>query len=112
LTYRFGTAAVAAAPKGSVSFDGVSAQVGTSGAVKLPVGPRLSHIGDIGDGVMQIVVEDDSFSDTSAYELETSTDLRTWRSGGSFVNGPGAAFIREEASATDEPRFYRAKRVR
>ena len=112
LTYRIGTAAVAAAPKGSVSFDGVSAQIGTSGAVKLHVGPRLSHIGDNGDGVMQIVVEDDSFSDTSVYELETSTDLRTWRSGGSFVNGPGAAFIRDEASATNGPRFYRAKRVR
>ena len=80
--------------------------------MKLPVGPWLSHIGDNGDGVMQVVVEDDSFSDTSAYELETSTDLRTWRSGGSFVNGPGAAFIRDEASATNGPRFYRAKRVR
>ena len=110
LTYRIGTAA--AAPQGSVSFDGVSAQVGTSSSVRSSVGPRLSHIGDNGDGVMQVVVEDDSFSDTSAYELETSTDLRTWRSGGSFVNGPSAAFIRDEASATDGPRFYRAKRVR
>ncbi len=112
LTYRIGTTAVAAAPEGTVSFDGVSAKVGTAAAVKFPVGPRLSHIGDNGDGVMQVVVEDDAFSDASAYELETSTDLRTWRSGGSFVNGTGAAFIRDEASATDGPRFYRAKRVR
>ncbi len=85
-------------------------------AVARPLKSSITFItpkeGDNGDGVMQIVVEDDSFSDTSAYELETSTDLRTWRSGGSFVNGPRAAFIREEASATDAPRFYRAKRVR
>ncbi len=112
LTYRIGTAAVAAAPEGSVSFDGVSTPVGTLAAVKPTVGPRLSHIGDTGDGAMQVVVEDDAFSGTSAYELETSTDLRTWRAGGSFVNGPSAAFVRDEAPATDGPRFYRAKRVR
>ncbi len=87
-------------------------RIGTSSLVRLPVGPRLSHIGDNGDGVMQVVVEDDPFSGTSAHELETSTDLRTWRSGGTLVNGPSAAFIRDDASATDGPRCYRAKRVR
>ena len=90
----------------------MSAPVAPLAAVKPPTGPRLSHIGDSGDGAIQVVVEDDAFNDTSAYELETSADLRTWRSGGPFVNGPSAAFIRDEAPATDGPRFYRAKRVR
>lgn len=111
LTYR--TATVSAASAGaSVSIDGTGVPVGVLSAAKPSSGLRLAHIAATEDGATQVVVEDDAFNDTSAYELETSSDLRKWTSSGTFVNGTSAGFIRDEAPATDGPRFYRAKRVR
>ncbi len=109
VTYRLEGDAARRPEHGTASFDGSSVPVLPLGSGDA-TGPRLVSVGATDDGAMQVVVEDDTMSATTAYELEVSTNLQHWSKAGAFVNGNTAGFARDEVPATIGPRFYRAVR--
>ena len=110
VTYRLEAGAARRPEHGTASFDGSSVPVLALGPGN-STGPRLVSVGATDDGAMQVVVEDDTMSAGTAYELEVSTDLQHWSKAGAFVNGNAAGFARDEVPAVTGPRFYRAVRA-
>ena len=110
VTYRLEGDAAHPPEHGSASFDGTSIAVLPIGPAEA-AGPHLVNVGATDDGAVQVVVEDDTMSADTAYELEVSTDLQHWSKAGAFVNGSSSSFARDEVPAVTGPRFYRAVRV-
>ncbi|HTH50227.1 MAG TPA: hypothetical protein VMB21_22125 [Candidatus Limnocylindria bacterium] len=110
MTYRLEGDAARRPEHGTASFDGTSAAVLSIGP-GTETGPRLVNVGATDDGAIQVVIEDDTMTADTAYELEVSTDLQHWSKAGAFVNGNAASFARDEVPAMTGPRFYRAVRA-
>lgn len=94
-------------PRGRASFDGQSLPIHAETAVP-ESGVRLAGIDTLADGSHQLSLESAALLQGAAFELQVSTDLKTWQSLGTFTTTQAAAFARDVVAVEEGARFYRA----
>jgi hypothetical protein len=91
---------------GAASFDGVS--VATAGAQQMTTGTRLAGAVAVGAGQIQMSVNGRL---GAVYEIQVSTDLRSWSTLTTATNADGRLNFQDAASTGATVRFYRVKLV-
>lgn len=94
-------------PRGRASFDGQNLPLHAETAPP-ESGGRLVGIDALADGSHQLSLESAALLQGTEFELQVSTDLKTWQSLGTFTSTQAAAFARDVIAVNEGARFYRA----
>jgi hypothetical protein len=107
LSYRVNTGN---SPQGVASFDGQSVSIRDDSAPSGDDG-RLTGIDLLADGSHQVSLKAPALAEGTEYELQASSDLKSWHSLGRFQANAEVGFARDWETIGQAPRFYRAVRL-